>query len=117
MDRAHVNSCVIQAASSNSGGAPWLRYSAGRAPSPGVQAACGPAWATRARWSTNGCDVGTVMPGSPEVGGAGRGAARAVHGGETPGPPDLLGGGGGGVAGIGGPALAGPGPGNRGPRG
>src|SRR3954470_5905604 len=71
MDRAHVNSCVIQAASSNSGGAPWLRYSAGRAPSPGVQAACGPAWATRARWSTNGGDVGTVMPGSPEVGGGG----------------------------------------------
>src|SRR4051812_49475562 len=99
MDRAHVNSCVIQAASSNSGGAPWLRYSAGRAPSPGVQAACGPAWATRARGSTNGGDVGTVMPGSPEGGGGGGGAGPAGFQGRTPRPPELFRGGGGGAAG------------------
>jgi hypothetical protein len=35
IDRAQANSSRIHAASSNSGGAPWLRYSAGSAPSPG----------------------------------------------------------------------------------
>jgi hypothetical protein len=35
-----VNSWLIHSGSSNSGGAPWLMYSAGMAPSAGVHARC-----------------------------------------------------------------------------
>ena len=35
-----LNSSLIQSGSSNSGGAPWLMYKAGMAPSAGVQLRC-----------------------------------------------------------------------------
>ena len=61
--RAHECSSVIQAVSSNTGGAPWLTYSDGSGPSSGVQRVCGDAASSaawRSRCSRNGWRAGEV---------------------------------------------------------